>query len=124
MELNSTLVVQAINFLCTYAIMHYIVLRHAASSLQVDKKYTESLRSAIADRKVILEQKLLEKEDHWKNCQYQLVRHEPSQQYGIVLTSVEDPGSKDVSHDQPISQADMAKAIKESVAYITKIGDL
>lgn len=106
--------------------MHCIVLRHAASSLQVDKKYAESLRSAIADRKVILDQKLLEKEEHWKRCQYQLVKHEPFQQhaYGTLLTHAEGPVSKDIAHEEQIPKTDITQAIKESVAYITKIGDL
>lgn len=125
MELNITLVIQAINFLCTYAIMHCIVLKNAASSIQTERKYIASLRSAIADRKIILDQKLFEKEEHWKACQYKLVKDEPSSSKlnNIMVMQTESTLAKDItSHDIP--QKIIASTIKESVAYITKIGDL
>lgn len=125
MELNITLVIQAINFLCTYAIMHCIVLKSAATSIQAERKYIASLRSAIADRKIILDQKLFEKEEHWKACQYKLVKDEPSssQLSNAMITQTESTLVKDVTlHDIP--QEVIASTIKESVACITKIGDL
>ena len=43
MELNITLVVQAINFLCAYYILRYGFFSYAVAAAQADKEYTDSL---------------------------------------------------------------------------------
>ena len=121
MELNITLVMQAINFLCAYLVMRYGLFSHAVACAKADKEYTDSLVSAIGDRKIILEQKRLEKEESWKTCQYKLAQHEPSPQLIQIVTRVSATPAMQIP---TISDDALAQEITQSVAAIKKIGDL
>lgn len=121
MELNITLVMQAINFLCAYLVMRYGLFSHAVACAKADKEYTDSLVSAICDRKIIIEQKRLEKEESWKTCQYKLAKNEPSPQLIQIVTRVSSTPAMQIP---TISDDALAQAIAQSVAAIKKIGDL
>ncbi|MBS1987045.1 hypothetical protein JST99_03900 [Candidatus Dependentiae bacterium] len=121
MELNITLVVQAINFLCAYYILRYGFFSYAVAAAQADKEYTDSLLSAIADRTVILEQKRFEQEEHWKACQYKLAQHEPCQR-----PHLQQAYNSDIVpplHVPTLSDNDITQAVAQAAAALQKIGD-
>lgn len=122
MELNITLVIQAINFLCAYLIMRYGLFTPAIIGAVEDKEHTASLISAITDRKIILEQKFLEKKENWKTYQYQLAKYEPSPR---LVQEIFVPHEGPVLQAPNISDSVATQAMRDSVEIIVqKIGDL
>lgn len=121
MELNITLVVQAINFLCAYLILRYGLFNRAVTDAKADKEYADSLVSAIVDRTVILEQKRLEQDEHWKACQYKLAQHEPAQK--LHLQPIQDTNIVPPLHVPTFSDNEIAQGIEQAVTALKKIGD-
>lgn len=116
-----TLVVQAMNFLGAYLVLRYGFFNRAVACAQADKEYNNALVSTIVDRKVIIEQKKIEQEEHWKTCQYKLAKHEPRSQ---TLQINYDASAIPPLEVLPVSDAIVTHAVTKSVAAIKKMGDL
>lgn len=121
MELNLTLAVQAVNFLCAYIILQRVLLKPAMACIEAERAYRAALESAIADRKVIVEQKQAEQEERWRVCQRNFAAHEPPRTSAdeYVVSGIS-PSLK-TPH---LSEQEINDAVHQVVAVMKKAGDL
>lgn len=68
MNVNFTLLVQAINFFIAYFLFRFIILKPGYQMIVQEKKYKEDLESLVEKDRVLLEEKKLERQAQWISC--------------------------------------------------------
>lgn len=68
LNIELTLLIQAINFFVTYKILDYLLVRPATTFILQDKKTVETLEKKIFDEKETLHRYEEEKKEKWHEC--------------------------------------------------------
>ncbi len=77
MNINATLIIQAINFLIAYLLLRTILLKPAIHVIQADQLAQDNQHKAIAEGEKRAAQKEQEKEKAWRGYQYYFLEKTP-----------------------------------------------
>jgi len=69
MNINFTIVIQAINFFIGFLLLKYLLFKPALQYLQSEEKKKNNMSKKIFDQEELLNQKIEIKSDNWKTCQ-------------------------------------------------------
>ncbi len=121
MNINATIIIQAINFFIAYLLFRFILLKKAYAAIKEDDRAKASLEQLVADDKRLVEQRRQETLDQWHASYSFFKAHVPKPTDKIALLRGVVPKIK----PKPIDDAAM-KEMEDRVAQaiVTAIGVL
>ncbi len=81
MNINITLVVQAINFLIAYIIIRFLLFKPVVQELQQEWHEKDALNESIEKGKLAINDKIAIKDDNWRQCRNYFKKHAPKLDY-------------------------------------------
>lgn len=69
MEINCTLLVQAVNFFCAYLLLRYLIFKPVLAIIAQENKEQQKLETTIEDSLLTIEAKKETKAVQWRACQ-------------------------------------------------------
>ena len=77
MNINATLVIQAINFFIFYMVFSKFLLKPAIAIIRHDEQEQESVKNVISQQEQSLMLKEKERQKHWHNCRVHFKKNRP-----------------------------------------------
>lgn len=77
MYINATLLVQAFHFFIAYVLLKKLLLRPAIAVIEDEQAQQDSLRAVVASRRILVQQKELERIAQWKGYQQEFLAKIP-----------------------------------------------
>lgn len=78
MNLNATLIIQAINFFVAYILLRSLLLKPAVAAVQQERAQSGELREAIDHNHTLIDQKGDERNQQWEECHQMYTESKPA----------------------------------------------
>lgn len=89
MQINMTLVVQALHFIIAYTMLRRLLFRPVITVIEQETLHTDALVSAIESRTVIVQEKTRDCKERWAHYQKEMRAHVPSiDQYDAIIQHI------------------------------------
>lgn len=77
MNVNATLVIQAINFAIAYIVLRTFLFKPAIAVIQHEQEEQEAIKNVIGQQEQSIELKEKERQKHWQLCRSYFVKNRP-----------------------------------------------
>lgn len=121
MDINATLIVQALNFFIAYLILRYFLCKPTVKVIEQEHEETEHLQQVAAERTQALTTTLEKKEAAWKDFQVLFAKESPQAGCdGVVHSGVEPVKAADLPQQEELNQLahDLQHAITKKVSHV------
>ena len=124
MNINATVIVQAINFFIVYVLLRFFLFKPAVAMLDSENSEEETLLGMINQQKKSIEIQEKERQRYWYACREYFKMHRPScllyDSIGCQTSSVVDDSYMGLVSDDEIAQlaADVYKNFEEKIKNV------
>ena len=77
MQINITLIIQALNFFITYVLVNYLFLKPAFNALENDEHITKKLSGMVLSRRATIDEIVRHQQERWDVCKEKIAETIP-----------------------------------------------